>query len=178
MHTTGKFQSASVTLDGQLSLTFLIQDKQEAIEGLDAIKDVDRLSIDIKKYRERRSLDANAYAWVLFDKIAKVIGTDKWQVYLMELEKYGEFVDPEVTEGALRAVERLFRYTQVLDHCDGKVAVRGYIGSSEYDSEQMAHLIDGTVRDAKDLGIDVLTPDEQAEMIRLWEVHHGKEAGY
>ncbi len=173
MHTTGRLQGASVTLDGQLSLTFLIQDKQEAMEGLDAIKDLDRLSIDVKRFREHRSLDANRYAWVLFDRIAKVIGSDKWTVYLMQLEKYGEFIDLEVAEGALKAVEQVFRYTQVLDSCDGKMAVRGFIGSSEYDSEQMSRLIEGTVRDAKDLGIDTLTPDERADLLRLWKEAHG-----
>ncbi|MCX4265995.1 MAG: hypothetical protein OSJ64_04170, partial [Firmicutes bacterium] len=47
------------------------------------------LDIEIKKYRQKRSLDANAYAWVLIDKIAKVMRIDKKQVYQEAIRNIG-----------------------------------------------------------------------------------------
>ena len=40
------------------------------------------LSVEIKQHREKRSLDANSYAWVLIGKIANVLRTDKDSVYI------------------------------------------------------------------------------------------------
>ena len=41
-------------------------------------------------------------------------------------------------------------------------------GSHTYSTEEMARLIDGTVQEAKDLGIETLTPDELERMKQLW----------
>ena len=38
----------------------------------------------------------------------------------------------------------------------------------EYDSAEMAHLIDGTVEEAKELGIPTMTPNEIERMKALW----------
>ena len=39
------------------------------------------LDIKITKHRKKKSLNANAYAWVLMQKIAEKTNSDKWSVY-------------------------------------------------------------------------------------------------
>ena len=57
----------SISLDGAVEVTFTApRAKLEALTNL-ADKDFD---ITIKQHREKRSLDANAYAWVLITAIA------------------------------------------------------------------------------------------------------------
>ena len=48
-------------------------------------------------------------------------------------------------------------------------------GSHQMDSKQMGRLIDSVVYEAKNLGIETATPEQLAEMQRLWEQRYGKE---
>lgn len=48
-------------------------------------------------------------------------------------------------------------------------------GSHQMDSVQMSRLISSVVYEAKNLGIETATPEELAEMQRLWEQHYGKK---
>jgi hypothetical protein len=42
------------------------------------------------------------------------------------------------------------------------------IGSSQYDSKQMATLIDGIVSECKELGIETMTPQELEGLKQTW----------
>ena len=46
-------------------------------------------SITIKEYHKKRSLDANAYAWVLIHKLAEAMKTEPEEVYLMNIPRVG-----------------------------------------------------------------------------------------
>ncbi|MDQ9744386.1 hypothetical protein RF397_17385, partial [Acinetobacter baumannii] len=51
----------------------------------------DKLYIaQIKEYRKKRSLDANAYCWKLIGDIADALRTSKEEVYLLMLKRYGQ----------------------------------------------------------------------------------------
>ena len=41
-------------------------------------------------------------------------------------------------------------------------------GSHTYDTKEMSRLIDGTVEEAKELGIETMTPDQIERMKSLW----------
>ena len=45
-----------------------------------------------------------------------------------------------------------------------------YDDKSTYDTKEMSVLIDGTVADAKELGIDTITPAELQEMKERWGI--------
>ena len=45
---------------------------------------------EIKPYHKKRSLNANAYAWMLIGKIADVVRNSKEEVYIEMLKKYGQ----------------------------------------------------------------------------------------
>ena len=62
---------------GKFKITFEVNEDAAIKEHYDSIKDLDKLSIKAVKYRKKRSLDANAYAWVLMSKIAAVLNTSK-----------------------------------------------------------------------------------------------------
>lgn len=175
MRTEGRYHSASLSLDGKLLVTFEVSDKDGFVRGIDKLKDKE-LTIEAKVSRSGRSLNANAYFWKLCDLIGKSIGSDKDSVYIAQLSSYGVFYDAEVKKDAIQCLRSHFRYTEVLAERKDSSIVRCFFGSSSYDSEEMSHLIDGTVRDAKELGIDTLTPDEQAHLISAWK--GGDPSGY
>lgn len=127
---------------------------------------------DIKEKRKRRSLDANAYLWVLLEKVAAAIDLDKDRVYLDMLSRYGVFTHMVVKPAVVERVKQEWRTVREL----GEVTVNGqtgiqlqcYFGSSTYDTKEMSRLIDGVVSECKELGIDTATPEELARIKETW----------
>lgn len=169
MVVSGKFDSVSLSLDGKLKITFSVTDKEKALREVEEIKDVEKLDITAEKHRSKRSLDANAYFWVLCDKMAKRLGSDKWTIYLLQLSKYGVFADLRATAQALEVLKDKFRYTEILSAKGESYIVRCYFGSSTYNTKEMSDLIHGTVSDAGSLGIDTITPEEMEKMLAIWK---------
>lgn len=156
---------------GKVRVTF---EADEDISGqLEAIADK-LLTITAKIFRNRRSKDANAYAWVLMQKIAEVLHTDKWSVYLDMLERYGVFTHIIVRPHVVGRVIEEWRAVKNL----GEVTVAGqtgiqlqcYFGSSTYDTKEMAVFINGIVSECREMGIETATPEELERMKREWGV--------
>jgi len=134
-----------------------------------------QLAVEVKPQRIRRSLDSNAYLWVLLGKMAAALHTDKDDLYLLVLERYGQFTHIVVHP---RAVERITKEWRTVRNL-GPVVVAGrpgvqlqvYYGSSGYSTAEMAVLIDGVVDEAKEIGVETLPPEQLAMMKTQW----GKE---
>lgn len=159
----------------KLSLT-VNEDAREVFQKLSGQK----IRIKIDKYREKRSLDANAYFHVLVSKIADVIGISKNRCKNMLICRYGqmEYMDdaPAVIYSNI-PIEQMAE--QQLLHCnpvdywmDGDtemIAYQVYRGSHTYDTKEMSILINGTVQEAKDLDIETMPPDELERMMKAYE---------
>lgn len=171
MEVSGKINNISCNLEGGLLVTFQIYEKEKALKELEAITEESELVIMAKPFKKKRSLDANAYFWVLCDKIAKRLGSDKWTIYLLQLSKYGVFADLEVKTQALQMLRDKFRYVEVLQENEESCKVRCYFGSSTYNTHEMSDLLNGTVGDAEGLGIETITPAEKERMLALWKAH-------
>lgn len=126
---------------------------------------------EIKPYRQKRSLNANAYAWVLINEMANVLRTSKDEVYQEMLKRYGQSKVISVLSDI--DISRFVKYYEEIGkgHVEGKefTHYRCFIGSSEYDSREMAILIDGIVDEAKELGIDTLPTTAVERMKALWQ---------
>lgn len=147
------------------SLTIQTRHAREIAEQLEAGK---QYSVTIKEYRQKRSLDANAYAWVLIDKIAAAVGLPKTEVYRNAIKELGGVSDTVcVMDAAVDALcngwshNGLGWVTETLpSKIKGCTNVILYYGSSTYDSKTMSRLIDGLIEDARNLGIETMTPQE------------------
>ena len=126
---------------------------------------------EIKPYRQKRSLNANAYAWVLINEMANRLRTSKDEVYLEMLKRYGQSKVISVLSEI--DISRFVKYYEEIGkgHVEGKefTHYRCFIGSSEYDSREMAILIDGIVDEAQELGIDTLPTTAVERMKALWQ---------
>ena len=126
---------------------------------------------EIKEHKEKRSLTANAYAWSLIGKIADALRTSKDEVYLDMLKRYGQSEMVSVVSSI--DVTGYFKYYEPIatTMLQGKEFTHYKIfkGSSEYDSREMAVLIDGIVSEAKDLDIETLPPDEVERLKEMWK---------
>lgn len=133
-------------------------------------------SIIVKKWRQRRSKDANAYYHVLINKIAGKLGVSNAEAKNLTISRYGQIeLDDDsrpifmiVRDGTpvemweelhLRPTDQ----TQMLN----KVLYRVYYvmrGSHTYNTKEMARLIDGTLYDAKEAGLteaEIMSPKEK-----------------
>ena len=162
---------------GKPKVTLLINEKQSFLDGVDELKDCEKLTVEIKKYRPRRSLDANAYCWTLIGKLAENQRVPVEEIYRHYIREVGG--NSEVVCVKNSAVERLKEgwgkngigwVTDTLpSKIEGCTNVILYCGSSCYDSSQMSRLLDLIIQDCKQLGIPTETPDEIARLKALWE---------
>ena len=177
MKVTGKIVGASIDFKtGKPTISFEVDERNDFELLVDEMKGLEKLSIDIKPFRQRRSLDANAYCWVLIDKIAESFGESKESVYRQYITNIGG--NSEVVCVKNNAVERLCRgwqrnglgwQTETFESkIEGCTNVTLYYGSSVYDSAQMSRLLDLIVQDCKQLGIPTETPNEIARLKSMW----------
>lgn len=144
---------------------------------------------DVTEHKEKRSLNSNSYYWVLLTKLADAMRISKSKAHNMMLRSYGQLelindkacyiVIPdteEAEETALNAETYHIKPTsQVKPGKDG-MSYRTYMlirGSSTYNTKEMAILLDGLIQEAKDQGIETLTPAE-LERMRAYEQQHEK----
>lgn len=126
----------------------------------------------LKENRQKRSLNANAYLWVLLDKMATVLNTNKDEVYLEMLSRYGVFthlvVKPSVVERVKAEWRTVKELGEVTVNNQTGIQLQCYFGSSTYDTKEMAKLIDGVVSEAKEIGVETLTTDELNLLKNEW----------
>lgn len=159
----GRIRDMGKGFDGSLTVTLSLP--MQHAEGIHALMQ-DDVSVEVKKYREKRSLTANAYAWVLITKIAQTFDppANKEDIYVEMLKRYGQGGMISVRKDKQDEVLRAFDYYSIKGEGEVKgkpfVHVMVYVGSSKYDSKEMSVFIAGIVEEAKDLGIETMTPEE------------------
>lgn len=170
----GKITDISRSLNGKPRITL-------EVDALDEIRGMEEkeLEIEIRPKRKNRSRNANAYFHVLVGKIADALGISKARAKNKLLGEYGQ---REITEdgpliisikSSIDMAEREDIHTQAIGY--GTAGGHDFTHyaiikpSHLYDTQEMAHLIDGTIADAKELGIETLTPNEIERMKAAWQ---------
>lgn len=168
---------ARLTLAGDMEITLHVSRESRAAvkEAIDELRDKP-LTVEVKPWRAKRSLEANAYAWVLIDRIAEVMKLGRTEVYRSFIREV-----PGNSQLVCVPTEAVGKLVQGWSHnglgwisdtlpskLPGCTNVMLYYGSSTYDSKQMSTFIEQVVGDAKELGIETLTPAELARMKEDW----------
>jgi hypothetical protein len=133
--------------------------------------------LEVKQHRKKRSLDSNAYFWLLAHKLAAKTGEPVTEYYQRAIREIGGVSEHYC--GKPEAIARLCKIwesnglgwtTEVYDSkVPGCVNAILYYGSSSFDTKQMSHLIDFVVQDCKAMEIETLTPEELTNMIGKWD---------
>lgn len=168
---TGRIENLSVDFStGKAKLTLEINEKTSVMKAFDDFRECEKLSIKIDKYREKRSLNANALCWKVCAEIANVLRSDKDSVYLEMLKRYGQSEIVSVLSTV--DVSGYFKYYDTFGtgYVKGKefTHYKIYKGSSEYDTREMSILLDGIIDEAKGMGIDVMSESELALIKNEW----------
>lgn len=117
---------------------------------------------ELRRVDKKRSLDANAYAWVLIYKIADKMRLEPVEVYRQYIRDLGCKVtlttvsaDDVELEVDSFVTGHLGRLVDIADHnVSGFCTLHKKYGSSNYNRAEMARFIDSIVQDCEALGIE------------------------
>ena len=132
---------------------------------------------EISPYKEKRSLNANSYCWVLCGKIAQKLKRRDVDIYREAILDVGYYEEirllPQQVDGFMKSWARLgigWQTEQVDFDQDGNtVVVFAYYGSSTYNTAEMSRLINWLVQEAEQLGIETEDPEKVRQMLEYWE---------
>jgi hypothetical protein len=157
----GKYIRRSINELGKVEAVFQIGN-----EELDKTKEY-----EIKEYKEKRSLNSNAYLWTLCNEIADILNTSKEEVYLKMLKRYGK--SEVISILADIQIKQYLKYYEEFGETllNGKLFkhYKVFMGSSEMNTKEMSVLLNGIVSEAKEMGIETLEDKKINSMIERWE---------
>lgn len=133
---------------------------------------------DVNPHREKRSRSANALLWACLGEIAAALRTDKWEVYLQMLKRYGKYTYICVKPNVVEAVKKQWRECEEIGHVNingqDSVQMLCYFGSSTMDSREFSVLLDGVISEMKEMGIETPGQKELDRAIKEMEERDGK----
>lgn len=156
-------------------LSLQVDSVDESLMGKD-------LSIEIKPYKKKRSLNANSYFHVLCTRLAEANETSINEMKNLLIADYGQFKftddGTEIQTLYLRADVDYLKLKEPhlvptgQEMVDGGVLYYKYYimrGSHTYDSAEMSRLIRGASNECKEVGIQTLDDIEMERIIARWE---------
>lgn len=181
---TGKLSyGVSFTAKGNPIVTIELNERFPALQMVDDLHD-EKLSIKICKQTKQRSLDANAYYWLLLSKLSKVLKISNPHCHNLMLRRYGvlEEIDGQVvylvipdTEEASRKADEAEEYhlkptSNVREGKDG-LMYRTYMllkGSSKFTKEEFSNLVNGLVDECNHVGICTRRKEDIESLLSQW----------
>lgn len=172
MEFTGKIKNVKFDWNHKKwQITFDMNECPE--EEINVLNQCEKLTINVKKFRKRRSVDANALLWVCLGQIAAEIGADKWDVYLQMLKRYGRYTYICVKPSVVEAVKLQWRECEVI----GELMINGqqsvqmlvYFGSSTYNTKEFSVLLDGVISEMRELGLQTPASEKMERALEQYE---------
>lgn len=174
---TGKLAyMVGFTAAGKPIISLEMNERTDALQMVDALHGADVLSIKIGKKTKKRSLDANAYAWVMLTKLAEKLNKSKTEIYREFIPDIGGNSETVCVQD--KAVQKLCEgwehnglgwLTETFpSKLEGCTNVNLYYGSSTYDTHQMSRLINLIVQDCREQGIETKSAEEIDSLLRQW----------
>lgn len=165
---------------GGTMLVLRIDNQASARFALSRIREDKQYVAEIKEKKDRRSLDANAYLWVLLQRLADAmtaegggdIAYSKEYVYQQMLGKYGQSYVVKIPNEHIEKFLREHKYAYQHETLPAEERAQYFkvlIGSSNYSTREMSVLINGVVAECKEQGIETMTPAELSLLLDRWE---------
>ena len=174
MKSIGTIEDISIDYKTQKPKILLVLNERGSLSSIEELKE-DKLSIEIKKYKNKRSLDANAYMWVLISKLEEKLNISKDIIYKDAIKNIGVYeVIPVKNEAVERFIEAWTKNglgwvcETTKSKLEGYTNILAYYGSSTYNTAEMSRLIDFVVQECKQLNIETMTPEQLNILKEEW----------
>ena len=178
MQTTGIIEDISIDYKTRKSKISLLLDTKE-IEVVEELKNQNKLNIELKKYREKRSINANNYFWKLLQELCDLADIETIEEYKRRVKQLGIFKRLKIMAQDVKTVEKIWTDrgiawfceiadTEYIGDTEFKI-INAYYGSSSFNTKQMSRLISDLVQDCKVYGIETKTPAEIKSLLESWD---------
>ena len=179
MNTTGEIKDISIDFQTKKpKITILLNSNEiNQVEELKGLK----LNVELKKWIKKRTLDCNAYMWVLIQKIAEKISTEdaivtKEDIYKDAIKNVGAYSIVPIKSEAVEEWTRIWKSNGIGWICetqpsklDGFTNVMCYHGSSVYNQKEMNRLVNVIVEECRNLGIETKPDEELKSLLEEWK---------
>ena len=154
----GRIRDMGRGYDGSLTVTLSLPpqhaDEMHALMG-------DEISAEIKKWRDKRSLSANALMWCVCEELAQALKISKIEVYRKAIKDVGVYQPLPIRDDAVDAFCRNWESGGIgwlaektdKSKTPGYTLVFAYFGSSVYDTKEFSRLVDCLMDEAEQIGI-------------------------
>ena len=174
IESNARFIDITRSMNNKIRLTFEVDQIPPNLS--DIIKDV-CLLLTVKRWKEKRSLDANRLLWSCIGKLAAELRADKWDIYLLMLRRYGKFtyicVKPEVVEAVKKQWREVEEIGEIDINGDRAIQLLCYFGSSTYNTKEFSVLLDGVISEMKEAGIPTPADEEIERHMIEWLKRNG-----
>lgn len=154
----------------------LLEDFRDAF---DKVKDGD-VDVTVKRFKAKRSLDANAYYWTLLDKLSTETGIPIKDLYFDSLKNCGGNMETYCsTPAAIDQMAALWErqgttgwgwpYERFPSKIDGCENIKLWYGSSTMDRATFSRMIDHLVDDCKACGVETMSQEELNSLLEAWK---------
>lgn len=178
MQTTGKINDISIDFQTRKPKISLLLDSNEItnLEELNGLK----LNVELKKWSKKRSLDCNAYMWVLLQQIAEKLSNPemtvtKEEVYRGAIREVGAYTIVPIKNEAVDEWIRIWQSNGIGWVCDtqpskleGFTNVMCYHGSSQYTQAEMNRLVNVIIENCRSLDIETKPKAELDSLLKEW----------
>lgn len=138
----------------------------------------EKLNIEIKKYRAKRSLNANNYFWKLLQELCEEIEIDTIEEYRKRVKELGIFRTFKIMTEQVKTFKKVWEEqgtawfcevadTEYIGNQEFKI-INAYYGSSSFNSKQMSRLIENLVQDCNEVGIETKSKEEINSLLKEW----------
>jgi len=178
MELTGFIKNLSKDYKTDKPVIQLTINERGSISNLEELKDI-KLFIKIKKYANKRSMNANNYFWKLLSDYSEQKNVDTIEEYKERVKRLGIFRRFRIEKKDINTFQKIWTGKGIAWFCEvadteylGKIefkVIHAYYGSSSFNSKQMSRLINDLVEDCKEAGIETKSDNEIKSLIESWE---------
>lgn len=178
LDTTGTIEDIAIDYKTNKAKISLLLDTRQ-LDIVEELKKENKLNIEVKKYRKKRSLNANSYFWQLLQELCELVELDTIEEYKRRVKELGIFRQFKIEAENIKTFKKMWTSQGIAWFCEiadttyiGDTEfkiINAYYGSSSFNSKQMARLIDGVVQDCKVYNIETKPQEEINSLLRSWE---------
>lgn len=121
---------------------------------------------EIKEHKDKRSLNANSYFYVLQNKLANMLKISNEELHFILLKRYSDVTLITIPESS--DISGIVKYYDIYKKGEIKglpvTIYRAYRPSSEMNTRQFSRLLDGIISECKEVGIETMTPEQIREL--------------
>lgn len=178
MELTGEIKDLSKDYRTDKPILQLVLNERDCLLSLEQLKDI-KLSIQVKKWRKKRSINANNYFWKLLSEYSEEKNVDTIEEYKERVKRLGIFRRFRIEDKDKKTFEKMWQDKGIAWFCEtadteyiGDIEfkiINAYYGSSSFNSKQMSRLINDLVEDCKEVGIETKSDAEIKSLLESWD---------